>query len=235
MLLAIESSGICGGVALLEEERLVGCVNFTSSTLHSQRLLPSLEWLLARTGRRIQDVRAVGISKGPGSFTGLRVGMSMAKGIALAQGIPIVGICSLEALALRAAAYTRPKLVCPMLDARQRYVYAALYRIGELQEDGFPHMEVVHEPAALHIKELLPWIQEPTLFTGDGLAAHSDALATTLGDHFHRANVIGLMPSAEQVAVLAARRLRRGETDNIHTLEPFYLRHGYMGKSAKHS
>jgi tRNA A37 threonylcarbamoyladenosine modification protein TsaB len=141
----------------------------------------------------------------------------------------------LEALALRAAAFTQLRQVCPILDARQGYVYAALYRIGDLVEDGFPRMETVREPAALRIEELIPWIQEATLFTGDGLAAHSEALATALGDRFYRANAVGMVPSAEHVAVLAAQRLRRGETDNIHTLEPFYLRHGYVEKSAKHA
>src|SRR5690606_569280 len=125
LTLGLETSTHSGGAALLGDAGLVGSVCFTTKQLYSQRLLPSIEWLFERTGLQISDVRTVGVAIGPGSFTGLRIGLSVAKALAYSSGAEIVGVGTMEALALRAAS-GRNALVCPLLDARQGQVYSAL-------------------------------------------------------------------------------------------------------------
>src|SRR5262245_34317904 len=103
-VLAIECSTTAGGVAIVDETKLIGTVGFDAATLYSQRLLPSLEWLMERCGLQPSAVNGIAISIGPGSFTGLRIGLSAAKALAYAWDVPVVGIGTMEALALRAAA-----------------------------------------------------------------------------------------------------------------------------------
>src|SRR5687768_2031739 len=131
-VLAIEASTTSGGVAILEEDLLRASVSFTTQTLYSQRLLPSVEWLLARCGLKLQDFSGVAVAVGPGSFTGLRIGLSAAKGLAYAGGMPIVGVGTMEALAVRASCLGAiPMPVCVLLDARQGEVFAGLFNVRQ--------------------------------------------------------------------------------------------------------
>lgn len=221
LLLALETSGATGGVAVMEDSRLLGSLSFTSTSLYSQRLLPSVEWLLDRTGKRIADVEAVGISIGPGSFTGLRVGLAAAKAIVFANKATLVSVNTLEALALRASQPVQGFNILPILDARQREVYAALFACKSGQ------LERLQEDYAGPIEHIADWITGPTVFAGDGLHRYEEDLRRLAGPNFVPASEIRSLPSPEEVAYLAMQRLRRGEKDDVLLLEPHYLRRSY--------
>jgi tRNA threonylcarbamoyladenosine biosynthesis protein TsaB len=228
ILLAIECASTTGGAAVLAQNRLVASLAFTSGALYSQRLLPSIEWLLGRAEIDIGAISAVAVSKGPGSFTGLRIGMSAAKAIAYANGAKLVGVNTLEAMALRAAGLGAP--VCPLLDARQGEVYAALFAVspGDLarrpgEPAAMPRLERLREDFVGRIEELRGWIAQPTFFLGEGALRYAGELGRMFGPHFVPAPVIRNLPSAEEVAYLGACRIAAGEEDDLALLEPDYL------------
>lgn len=239
MILALETSTATGGAALVENSRLVASVHFTSPALHAQRLLPSVEWLLERAGRSVREITAVAVAIGPGSFTGLRIGLSAAKGLAWANGVPLVAVSTLEALALRAATGgLSPQLpVCALLDARQGEVYAGLFTVQStppLPGEAFPlpTLRRLREDYAGSLQSFLSEsITQPTIFAGDGALKYAASLHDHLGEHFVPAPVIRNLPSAEEVAWLGARRLARGEQDDPALLTPDYLRKSYTQRT----
>lgn len=232
LLLGLETSTYSGGAALVTrgnhpagmDASLVGSVCFSTRELYSQRLLPSIEWLLARTQVTMADVVTVGISIGPGSFTGLRIGLSVAKALAYASGAKMVGVGTLEALAVRATG-GRDMQVCTLLDARHGQVYAGLYRVQ--WQSGLPVVQVLRTAWAGPVEEVADWITEPAIFTGDALALAHEKLAPALGDKFIAASVENRLPHPEAVAILAAGRARAGLFDDPIALEPQYVRQSY--------
>lgn len=231
IVLALETSGTTGGAALLSGEMLLGSLCFTSRALYSQRLLPAVEWLLERTETALEQVGAVAISRGPGSFTGLRVGLSAAKGLAYATGAALVGVPTLEALALRAAGVAGGCPVCPVLDARQGLVYAALFRLKGESGAGLPTVVRLREDFAGRTAEVAEWVTEPTVFLGEGAMRYAREFAALLGDRFVLAPPHRRLPSAEEVAVLAMERWRRGDTDDPAALQPEYVARSYMERA----
>jgi tRNA threonylcarbamoyladenosine biosynthesis protein TsaB len=232
IILGIESSGTTGSVALLGPDRLLASLSFASATLYSQRLLPSIEWLLARVGAQPGAITAVAVSKGPGSFTGLRIGMSVAKAIAFANEAPIVGVSTLEALALRGAGILPDAPICPVLDARQGEIYAGLFRAlpgpeAPAGRAALPGLTRLREDHAGRADALADWITGPTLFLGEGALRYEKELRRIFGANFVLAPRTRILPSAEEVAALGAARLDRGEQDDLAMLEPDYLRRSY--------
>lgn len=233
MILAIESSGKTGGVAVIDENGLRATAVFTSSSLSSQRLLPAVDWALTRAAIRLSDLRAIAVSLGPGSFTGLRVGLSTAKGLALAQRIPLVGIPTLEALALRAAVAGLPSRICTTLDARKGLLYAALYEVTPPEDVSasswgrLPSLRPLREACECTFETLREWVTEPTVFAGDAAIHHREAWQSALRDNFVLAPIHRALPSAEEIALLGASRWARGAVDNPVQLEPVYLRTSY--------
>jgi tRNA threonylcarbamoyladenosine biosynthesis protein TsaB len=230
IVLALETSGTTGGAALLDGRLLLGSLSFTSRALYSQRLLPAVEWLLERAEVSLERVGAVGVSRGPGSFTGLRVGLSAAKGLAYATGAALVGVPTLEALALRAAGVAGGGPVCPVLDARQGMVFAALFRLEEAA-GAVARLVRLREDFAGAAAEVAGWIEGPTVFLGEGALRYADEFATLLGDRFVLAPPHRRLPSAEEVAVLALERWRRGDTDDPAGLVPEYVARSYMERT----
>jgi len=239
IVLGIETSGTTGGAALLRGDHLLGSLSFTSATLYSQRLLPSIEWLVSRTGIEASDIGAIAVSRGPGSFTGIRIGMSVAKALAYANDAAVVGISTLEALALRAASGTMHfggANICTLLDARQGEVYAGLFRVCAADPAAsvapgtpapMPALERVREDYAGKMDALADWITTPTFFAGEGALKFRDKLVEMLGANFMLVPSIRNLPGAEEIAWLGAQRLARGERDDLVLLEPDYLRRSY--------
>lgn len=234
LTLGLETSTHSGGAALLRlegnEGSLTGSVTFTTRQLYSQRLLPTIEWLLQRTQVQVSEISTIGISIGPGSFTGLRIGLSVAKALAYASGASIVGVGTLEALALRAAA-GRDALVCPLLDARQGQVYAGLYHVA--WKDGLPEVHALRDDWAGPVEEVAAWITEPTLFAGDALPLAMEHLRPPLGEKFQLPALHHRLPHPEEVALLAAARAAARQVDNPLLLEPKYVRQTYTQRSKR--
>ena len=208
-LLAVETSTLAGGVALVDGERLVAEYLLDVSVTHSERLLGAIDTVMTDAGWAPADLHGLAVAIGPGSFTGLRVGLSTVKGLALALGIPVAAVPTLDAMAAAVPWTSLP--VCPVLQARRNEVYASLYRWdGEGFARESDYLAVTHADLAARLAE-------PTLLVGDGADGVSSA-------HVRRLPAPRRLPSPACVAVLGHARLALGENVSPAALTPFYLR-----------
>ena len=217
MLLAIDTSTRNAGVALAEDGgRVVSCRSWYSAVNHTAELMPAVAQTLAAAGLTVNALAGIAIALGPGGFSALRVGMSVAKGLAIAAGRPLVGIGTLD---LEAWPYRDSGLpVCALLDAGRGEVAAALFAAGQrIRPDQ------ICPPAELPAEG-----EEPTLFCGEGLAAHAELLRQRLG---RRAVIAGNAPAARlyALAALGQQRLAAGDVDDVASLQPYYLRMPTIG------
>lgn len=175
VILAIENSTMCGSVALVSDGLCLAEYSLTTSITHSRRLLASIQQLMADTGFTWDRLDAIAVSSGPGSFTGLRIGMTTAKGLAMATGKPLIGISSLSTLACQLPWTER--IICPIIDARKHEVYAAFYRCDQ---DGVPRRE--SNIFAITPTDLAQKINNTVLFLGDGSQLYRATLTELVGD-----------------------------------------------------
>jgi len=213
-ILGIDTSTLCGSIALIEEQALRAEINVNLGRKHTERLLPGLEWIFTELGIEPKELDAIAVGIGPGSFTGLRVGLSTAKGLALSLGIPILGISSLKALAYAVRFY--PGTILAVLDARKSQVFAQFFAGGEeLTSSG--------EPMVIEPEILVNQIPERTLLVGEGVRAYQ-GLFNSLKDKFRFSGNEFDYPKASMLVQLAIERLNRGEQDSLEELIPIYLR-----------
>lgn len=215
MLLAIDTATGLTGLALYDDSGPRAECVWESGRNHTAQLLPQLDTLLRHVGAARGDLRAVAVALGPGSWSGLRVGMSVAKGLALAGGLPLLGVGTLDALAYQ---HGRPRLP----------VYP-LVRLGRARFATAPFLPDGHGPGRqgpdrnLSLEELCAEVGGPALFCGDLDAETSAELRRCLGPRAALpAPAAGLRRPAF-LAELAWRRHAAGETDDLTTLEPLYL------------
>ncbi len=216
-ILAVDTTTSSGSVALLEDRRLVGEIAGESGTTHSARLLGAVDRLLRSEGLAIADVGAFAVAAGPGSFTGIRIGLSTVKALAFASGKPVVPVSSLRALALKLALAGAP-LVCPVLDAKKSEVYAALFeyaegRLVEIVPQG------AYDPGAFFSR--LP-AGRAVAFIGAGSAVYRDRIpARVLETASFPARTLFV---AHEVGLLGAEGLEEGKGVAAEAVEPLYFR-----------
>lgn len=215
-ILAIDSATTAGSVALCKGETLCGEVLLNVRSTHSERLMVTIQQLLEDTATPLSAVDAIAVVHGPGSFTGVRVGMATAKGLALATGRPLVGVSSLQTLAMNIAESSCP--VCALLDARKKEVYAALYQVRSGQAHALTRERV------LPPGELLRDIEGPCLFIGEGALVYRSLIQDHLGPDARFAPWPLNVPRASQAAALARNSLEQGVWQTPHTLNPIYIR-----------
>ncbi|MBM2839071.1 MAG: Peptidase glycoprotease, partial [Deltaproteobacteria bacterium] len=160
-VIAIETATMVGSIAIVDAARVISEVTLNARATHSERLMATIDRLLSDSGLSIDDMDGIAVSIGPGSFTGLRIGLSAAKGLSYALGKPILGIPTLDALALNMTFSNY--LICPIQDARKGEVYTALYRPGAKSP------EKMTDDIALNPDVLAGMINEKTIFLGDGV------------------------------------------------------------------
>lgn len=217
ILLALDTATPVTAVALLDEEKVLG-ESHQPARSHSLTLLPALDRLLADNSVSRDRLGAVAVGVGPGSFTGVRVGLALAKTISFALKIGLVGVSTLGALA-RNGREGEADWICPCLDALKHEVYGARYRTDGAREEA----EAAHDPRdwAGHLRDT----GGRCLLLGTGAVRYRDAFAEILGE---RAIIPGEEDrhrvSAAAVGLLGLDRLRRGQRDDPRTLEPVYCR-----------
>lgn len=215
-ILAIDSSSVSASAALIEADKLLG-EQFTNVQLtHSQTLLPMAEEVLKNTKTDVASVDVFAVTTGPGSFTGVRIGVAAIKGLADATAKPCFGVSALEAAAYPFRCFQG--IVCAAMDARCNQVYTALFQNGVRLTDDL----------ALQIAELGALLQnraQPVLLAGDGAQKVADALSEQAALSLTLADPLLRYTRASSAAFLAAQKIRNGEpTVQSSALNPLYLR-----------
>jgi tRNA threonylcarbamoyladenosine biosynthesis protein TsaB len=205
----VDTSTLAGGVALLDGERVLGEYLLDVRLTHSERLMPAIDRLLGDARWTTASLEGLAVAVGPGSFTGLRIGLSTVKGLGWALGLGVAAVPTLDALAASLPFAAHP--VCPVLDARRNEVYCSLYRW-----DG-ASMRREWDYLALSPDALVERITEPTILLGDGAHAITSRHARLAPPHRR-------LPSAAAVGVLGLRRFQSGQIVSATELSPFYLR-----------
>jgi tRNA threonylcarbamoyladenosine biosynthesis protein TsaB len=216
LLLTIQTATPAGSLALSDGDQLLVEASFDLPRTPTDWLLPALDDMLGRAKIERARIDGVVVVRGPGSFTGLRVGLASAKGLALGLGVPMVGVSSLQTLAMQLPHPAMP--VCAMLDARKKEVYTALYS----WQGGQPRplsAERVCAPEAL-----LAELDEDTLFIGSGAMVYRTLIVRELGERAHFAPDFLNLPRAAAAAALAGPLWASAETLSAETLMPVYLR-----------
>lgn len=215
-VLGIDTTATVRGVALVDGENILVEYTESSGPGHSVRLIPMVRSVLEAGGRDKRELDAISVTVGPGSYTGVRIGLATVKALAGGLGISVVGVNTLEALAFGSG--PRSELVCPLLDARRSRIYTALYRW-----DGDQVVEVV-SPMVSPLAEWLETIRgKRVFFLGEGLVEHGAVIAAAQQDLgcFGSTAALHVRPAA--VAILGHRRLARGEGGDPGLLAPQYL------------
>jgi tRNA threonylcarbamoyladenosine biosynthesis protein TsaB len=216
-VLAVDTSTQAGSVAVLEDDTLLAEVAVTSSRTHAKRLMPAIDACLEMAGLGVADCDAFAVTTGPGSFTGLRIGISTIKGLGFATKKPVAGVSTLDALAYQFPSF--PHLVCPMLDARKGQIYTGLY-----ESTGHMTWKRVVEDCAVEPKEWLKQIQRMCLFVGDGSLAYAEIIRETLGGLAQFVPPYLNRVRASVVAYIGMKQVLDGETTDVSTLVPHYIR-----------
>lgn len=234
-ILAIDTSTMMGSVALTDEARLVAQEQLGVEVTHSERLILTIEHLLQICRWPKESLDGVAVAVGPGSFTGLRIGLATAKGIALGLKKPIVGVSSLMILAYNGLASMQT--VVPVIDARREQVYAAAYRFQKAKSGSYKPVSVMEElavdPAVLCRK--LKSLPGKLLLVGDGVAVYEKIFARLLKDKAVFLPGEFKFPHASYLGMIAGEKLKKGTGDDIATLAPNYIRRsdaeiGFAGK-----
>ncbi|MHB8946055.1 MAG: tRNA (adenosine(37)-N6)-threonylcarbamoyltransferase complex dimerization subunit type 1 TsaB [Bacillota bacterium] len=223
IVLGLETATNVCGVALVDDDRVLAEFSTSGRLTHSQRLMPLVEQALNEAGIGRGQLDGIAVSAGPGSFTGLRIGLATAKGLGYALDRPVLPVPTLDALAFNAWAW--PGLICPLLDARKDQVYAALYRgnppaggRSTRRLGGYWAMDLGS------LLERLSAFNDPVLFLGDALPRYGPGIVERLGAKAHFAPASGRFPRAAAVAELGHGRLAAGRRPGAAAARPIYVR-----------
>ena len=222
IVLAIDTASRSCSVAVLDGNAVMAEINDVSGQTHSRHLMGMVDQALSMSTGQMASIDGFAVTQGPGSFTGLRIGISTAKGLAEAAGKPLVGVSSLQALAWQV--FPSDVMVIPMLDARRKEVYTARYiREGET-------FKMVGAEKALSPEAAVDGIDMPCLLVGDGAVAYADRLGMVLGGRMQLALPFQHMIRASTVAFLGREKLTEARDERM-TLTPRYLRQSYAEES----
>lgn len=216
LILGIETSTNTGSIALASDEGVIAQYSLNIEVTHSERLMPTVDRVLNDTGLAVSQFDGFAVAIGPGSFTGLRIGLATVKGLALATGKPVAAVPTLQALARNIPFAAHP--VCPMLDARKNEVYAALYTF-----DGSVLMQTMPE-AVIPLARVGDLIAGKTVFTGEASCYYRRELEGILGDRALFAPLSVILPSGASVAEVGLEMIRSGRHADPDSLTPLYIR-----------
>lgn len=214
--LGIDTANSPLSVALVQDGRILCEQTSTLAQTHSIQAMPAIERLLNEASLRPVDLEAIAVSEGPGSYTGVRIGVTLAKTLAWTLNIPLVGVSSLEVIAANGVPFEG--LICPLFDARRENVYCGLYkssgeRLQRIWEDR-------HGALGQFLDDIAN-LDQPVLFIGTDVEIHKTAISTRLGDQAVFAPFPQQLPRASQLISLAEQRTPEND---IHQFVPDYRR-----------
>lgn len=219
-ILAFDSSGLVASVAIVQDDNLIAEYTTNYKKTHSQTLLPMLDEIVKMTETDKESFDALAVAAGPGSFTGLRIGSATVKGLALAWNIPVIAVPTLEGLAYNMWGSSR--LICPIMDARRKQVYTALYRF-----DKADRLETIFKQTPMDIIELITLLNdrnEEVVFVGDGIDVYSQTIKENIKVPYAFAPAHMNKQRAGSVAAAAQIRFDDGKYQNGDDFAPEYLR-----------
>lgn len=226
LLLALETSTTVCSIALYKDQQLLGASELQIEKSHSSHITVMVAQLVENCGYTLQDLSAVAVSGGPGSYTGLRIGTSTAKGLCFSLNIPLLEVSTLYGLAAQVISMTpNPEryLFCPMLDARRMEVYTCLLT-HELQEVE-PIAPVVLDEQTFRAR----LEKQPIIFFGSGAAKYKSIVNTEANALF----IEGVLPNAKTIGVLALPKYKQQAFEDVAYYEPFYLKDVYITSPGK--
>ncbi|GED71403.1 tRNA (adenosine(37)-N6)-threonylcarbamoyltransferase complex dimerization subunit type 1 TsaB [Brevibacillus reuszeri] len=218
-VLAIDTSNLVLSVAIVEEERVLAEMTTNQQKNHSIRLMDCVNELLDTTGTLPEQLSGLGVANGPGSYTGVRIGVASAKTMAWSLDIPVIGISSLQAVAMNALGF--PGMIVPLFDARRGQVYTGCYRT-----EGMESVRACENEKIILLQEWLPQLRdqaqgEAILFLGEDVRIHKEAIVQALGEQARFASPASNHPRAAHIGYLAMKKLQN--ESNVHELVPEYL------------
>lgn len=218
MYLGIETSSLVSSVALMEEGKLLGELTVQSGLTHSEQLVPHIQLLCQQVEASKEDIEGVVVATGPGSFTGLRIGMGTAKALAYAWQCPLYGVMTMDGLA-----YNLPfseRIISVVIDAQKKNVYEARYQAvkGKIQQISPPQVKAADDLVAELVKK-----QENVVFLGDGIKRLKSSLKG-YGDQFLLAPSTLQIPRAGSLLLAAQELIETGASEDPMTMVPFYIR-----------
>ena len=216
-VLGIDTSTPCGSVGLIEDERILSEYLLHSPVTHSERLIAAIDLVLNEAHISVHGLDGWSVCLGPGSFTGLRIGVSTVKGLAFATRKPVAGVTSLDALASQTS--PTPSLICPILDARKSEVYSAYYRY----EEGNT-LRRLSPYRAIRPDDLAREIHEPTVFLGDGVVTYGHVLRDSLDPLAIFVPPLLSVVRGATVAHIGLLELKNGKSLDLSRFTPLYVR-----------
>ena len=228
-ILGIDSSGMVASVAIVQDDVIIAEYTMNHKKTHSETLLPMIDEIVKTSETKLEELDAIAIAAGPGSFTGLRIGAATAKGLAMAVDKPIIPIKTCEGLAFNM--WGAEGLVCPIIDARRNQVYTGLYRVKG-------NVEVILEQQPMDIHELIEYINdyskqreaseggpaEGVTFLGDGVAIYQDVIWKEIDIPCQMAPAIMNRQRGASIASYGELLYKEGATINADDFAPEYLR-----------
>jgi len=218
-ILGIESSSLVASVAILTDDVITAEYTVNYKKTHSQTLLPMIDEVVRMTETNLEEMDAIAVSGGPGSFTGLRIGSATAKGLGLALEKPLIHVPTIEAMAY--GCFRSSDIICPIMDARRNQVYTGIYCFeGET-------MKEILKPCAMDVLDLVKKInacQREVLFLGDGVPVYREKLEQILEVTHHFAPSFMNRQRGAVVAELGAKYYAEGKIENAREHLPNYLR-----------
>ena len=217
-VLSLDSSTEVASCAVIEDDKLLGEITYNNEKQHSIILMPMIDNLLTTLHLELKDIDGFVVAKGPGSFTGLRIGMATVKGLSFGINKPSIAISSLDSLAYNLA--FADGVICPILDALRDNVYTRLF----ISDNG--DLKPISDYMAVSLDELITELKrhdKKVYFVGDGIYKHRDRLSSLVPNAFFAPAHLNLT-RASSLGELGLKLLNSGETEDLNTLAPIYLR-----------
>ncbi len=223
LILGIETATQSCSVSLGGSDSIIASRTSNEKNAHATNISIFIDQVVNESGISFSQLDTIAVSKGPGSYTGLRIGVSTAKGLCYSIDKPLIGINTLQAMAYGMAKSHSPEkavLLCPMIDARRMEVYSALFDLhsNELRET---RAEIIDKDSFSDFID-----KYKLVFFGDGAGKCREVL----GHHPNSIFIDGFNPSADHIIELADKKFRKGEFENVAYFEPFYLKDFIAGK-----